>query len=298
MRARAELAVVQAPAAEGRTRSRVSRLRSDGPVLLRPAIATGAEPLRRWDLDGPGTARVARVAGAGGPLGGDDLRLRVDVGPGAALVLRDVSATVALPGPHGEVSHADTSVRVGRGATLVWLPEPVIAARGCDHRVSTLVDLDRGARLVVREELLLGRYGESQSPGTVRQRLRVCVEGRPVYDQEIAVGPGAPGWRGSAVTGGRPALGNVLVLDPEWGTGRYGLPLVEARADAALAALLPLSDAAVLLTALADDALALRRVLDAGLAGLEEASAPVSAPVRAPGGEPRTRQNCARIVGR
>lgn len=282
MRARAELAVALAPAAGGRTRSRVSRLRSDGPVLLRPAIATGAEPLRRWDLEGPGAARVARVAGAGGPLGGDDLRLRVDVGPGAALVLRDVSATVALPGPHGDVSRMDTSVRVGRGATLVWLPEPVIAARGCDHHVSTRVDLDRGARLVVREELLLGRYGEAETPGTVRQRLRVCVEGRPVYDQEIAVGPGAPGWQGAAVTGGRPALGNVLVLDPEWGTGRYGLPRVEARADAAL---LPLSDAAVLLTALADDALALRRVLDAGLAGLEDGAVPAEAPAAGPAPE-------------
>lgn len=221
------------------------------------------------------------MAGAGGPVGGDDLRLRVDVGPGAALVLRDVSATVALSGPHGDASRMDTAVRVGRGATLVWLTEPVIAARGCDHRVSTRVELDRGARLVVREVLLLGRYGESQSPGTVRQRqrqrLRVCVEGRPVYEQEIAVGSGAPGWRGSAVTGGRPALGNVLVLDPEWGTGRYGPPLVEARADAAL---LPLSDAAVLLTLLADDALALRHALDAGLAGLGAAARRPKRPCR------------------
>lgn len=255
-----------------------------------PAIATGAEPPRRRDLDGPGTARVARVAGAGGPVGGDDLRLRVDVGPGAARVLRDVSATVALPGPHGDASRMDTAVWVGRGATLVWLTERVIAARGCDHRVSTRVELDRCARLVVREELLLGRYAESQSPGTVRQwqwqRLRVCVEGRPVYDQEIAVGSGAPGWRGSAVTGGRPALGNVLVLDPDWGTGRYGPPLVEARAEAAL--LLPLSDAAVLLTLLtllADDALALRHALDAGLAGLEGGGSSAQAPLSAPESE-------------
>lgn len=100
------------------------------------------------------------------------------------------------------------------------------------------------------------------------------------------MGSGVPGWRGSAVTGGRPALGNVLVLDPEWGIGRHGPPLVEARADAAL--LLPLSDAAVLLTLLtllADDALALRHALDAGLAGLEGGGSSAQAPLSAPESE-------------
>lgn len=97
------------------------------------------------------------------------------------------------------------------------------------------------------------------------------------------MGSGAPGWRGSAVTGGRPALGYVLVLDPEWGIGRHGPPLVEARADAAL--LLPLSDAAVLLTLLADDALALRHALDAGLVGLEGGGSSAQASLSAPESE-------------
>ncbi|MDQ8708014.1 urease accessory protein UreD [Streptomyces sp. LHD-70] len=255
----------------GRGRSRVARLRSDGPLLLRPAIATGAEPLRRWSLAGPGTARISRAAGAAGPLGGDDLRFHVDVGTGAALVLRDVSATLALPGPHGEPSRIRMTVRVGRNATLVWLPEPVIAAHGCDHHISTEVVLEPGARLLLREELLLGRHGEQ--PGTVRQRLRVCQGDRPLYDQVLAVGPDTPGWQGPAVTGGRRALGSVLVVDPQWSTGRDGLPAVAARPDMAL---LPLSGPAVLVTALADDAIGLRRRLDDGVAELEKTASPVA----------------------
>ncbi|MER5437795.1 urease accessory protein UreD [Streptomyces sp. NPDC002790] len=244
--------------------SRIARLRSDGPLLLRPAIATGPTPLGRWNLAGPGTARVSRAAGTGGPLGGDDLRLHVDVGPGAALVLRDVSATVALPGPHAEPCHVTTTMSVGRDATLVWLPEPVIAAHRCDHHFVTRIDLAPGARLLVREELLLGRHGET--PGTVRQRLRVQLDGRPLHDQELALGPDVPGWHGPAVTGGRTALGSVLVVDPLWAHRPDQKPAVHA-ADGA--ALFPLSGPAVLAAALAPDSAALRHQLDACLTRLD-----------------------------
>ncbi|MFF1359211.1 urease accessory protein UreD [Streptomyces sp. NPDC058297] len=266
MRARAELAV-EGPG--GPAGSRIARLRSDGPLLLRPAIATGPEPFRRWGLAGPGTVRVARVAGTGGPLGGDDLRLHVDVGAGAALVLRDVSATVAQPGPHGEPCRIRTTVQVGQDATLTWLPEPVIAARGCDHHVTTYIDLMPGARLLLREELLLGRHGET--PGACRQRLRVCRSGRAEYDQELILGPDAPGWQGPVVTGGRRALGSLLVVDPYWESNPEALPAATSRPDTAL---LPLSASTVLFTALAEDALDLRRRLDAGLTELEEGAGP------------------------
>lgn len=78
----------------------------------------------------------------------------------------------------------------------------------------------------------------------------------------------------------RIGIGGAVGSGKTGGAGRYGPPLVEARADAAL--LLPLSDAAVLLTLLADDALALRHALDAGLAGLEGGSSSAQAPLSAP----------------
>lgn len=99
MRARAQLAVEHVTGPGGKDRSRISRLRSDGPLVLRPTIATGASPPRPWDLGETGAVRVARTAGAAGPLGGDDLRLDVDVGPRAALVLKDVSATWSCQDP-------------------------------------------------------------------------------------------------------------------------------------------------------------------------------------------------------
>ncbi|GAB3348849.1 urease accessory protein UreD [Modestobacter lapidis] len=253
MRARATLAT--ALAADGRTR--VATLHSQAPLTLRLTHPKGPEP---WTGHDAGAARVCVAASAAGPIGGDDYDLTVDVGAGSTLVLRDISATLLLPGPHGELSRLRTTVQVGAGATLVWLPEPVIAAHGCRHRSDIRVELGTGARLILSEQLLLGRHGEQ--PGSVVQHLRVRLAGRPLLNQQLAVGPGAAGWDGSAVIGDRRAIGSLVVVDPGW---------TEHPPEPALlgdAAVLPLAGPAVLVSALAPDALTLRRCLDTALARL------------------------------
>jgi urease accessory protein len=190
--------------------------------------------------------------------------LEVDVGAGAALVLRSVAATLALPGPHGQPSRSEVAVRVAANGIFVWLPGPLIAARGCRHHAITRVTLEPGARLFVREELLLGRHDEQ--PGTVHQRLRVTLGDCPRYDQELAIGPEALGWDGPAVTGGRTALGSLLVVDPVLDTAFAEQTPV---ATAAETALLRLNGTAVLVTALAHDGLAFRQYLNSSLAELE-----------------------------
>lgn len=191
------------------------------------------------------------------------------MGPGAALVLRSVAATLVLPGPHGTPSRSETTVRVAASGVFVWLPGPVIATQGCHHYSVTHVTLEPGARLLLREELLLDRYGEE--PGAIRQRLRVCLGNRPIHDQEIAVGPSATGWDGPAVTGGRRALGSLLIVDPVWEGDLVDVPTPAAGADTAL---LSLSGPAVLVSALAGDGLTLRHRLDAGLAEVEASLRP------------------------
>jgi urease accessory protein len=258
MRAHALLEAALVPES-GRTR--LTRLRSEPPLVLRLVNPAGREPLLRWNLGGRGAARVSLVAAAAGPIGGDRLRLDVVVGPGAVLVLRTVAASLVLPGPHGEPSSTGLGVHVAAGATLVWLPEPVIAAARCNHRSTTRISLERDARLLAREELILGRHGEA--PGTISQRLRVMLDGRPLHDQELRIGPETGGWEGAAVTGGRRALGSLLVVDPALDAAD---PAAVADADSAL---LPLRGAAVLLTALGSDSGAVRRRLDEGLKSLE-----------------------------
>lgn len=255
MSARARLATEHLPET-GRTV--VSELCSQAPLLLRLTLPKGPEP---WTAGSPDVARVCVAAGAAGPVGGDRLELDVEVGAGSTLVLSDVSPTLLLPGPGGERSTTRTRITVGPGGTLVWTPEPVIAAAGSHHLNDIGIDLAEGARLLMRDELVLGRHAEA--PGTVHQRVRVRYGGRPLHHQDLGLGDRVPEWRSPAVAHGLPAVGSVLVVDP---ARHHGDPCADAMTGTT--AVLPLSGPGVLISGLAPDALALRRALDAALCGL------------------------------
>jgi urease accessory protein len=219
-------------------------LESDGPLALRRTRATGPR------------ARVTVVGAMTAPLGGDRLAVEADVRDGARLTVDAAAATVALPGRDAGHARYDVRLTVGEDAELCWLPEQLVSARGSDLRMRTVVDLAATARLVLREEQVLGRHGEE--PGTLATRLTVRRAGRLLLDQELAYGPGAPGgWDGGAVLAGNRAVGQLLVVDPA-----YDGKAAEPRLIGDCAALAPLAGPAVLVTAVAPDALRLRRVLD------------------------------------
>ncbi|MEU4210913.1 urease accessory protein UreD [Streptomyces sp. NPDC026206] len=228
-------------------------------------VLDGAGPfaLRRLRPHGP-QARVALVGAMSAPLGGDLLALTAEAEAGAALRFTTTAATIALPGRTGAPAVYDTLIRAGDGARVCWLPEPLISAQGSDLRMTTRVGLAATARLVFREEQVLGRAGER--PGRLAARLTVRRAGRPLFDQELRYGPGAPGWDGGAVLGGHRAVGQLLVVDPAF--ERH--PVV-ARPLGATAALTPLAGPAALVSAVAPDALVLRKLLDWGLSQLNAA---------------------------
>nr|WP_241833112.1 urease accessory protein UreD [Streptomyces caatingaensis] len=225
-----------------------------GGTALPVLAGEGPFALRRTGRRGGPEASVTLVGAMSAPLGGDRLTLTVRVEPGAALRFTTTAATLALPGRTGARATYDTRITVGEGARLHWLPEPLISAHGSDLWTTTRVELAPTARLVLREEQVLGRAGER--PGRLRSRLTVCRAGRPLYDQELSYGPGAPGWDGGAVLGGHRAVGQLLVVDP-----RLADEPEESRPVGPTAALMPLAGPAVVLTAVAPDALELRRVL-------------------------------------
>ncbi|MEU2713148.1 urease accessory protein UreD [Streptomyces sp. NPDC007205] len=236
--------------ADGRGGTVLPVLDGEGPLALRRTRAGGTE------------AKVMVVGAMSGPLGGDRFTLTARVEEGARLHVGSAAATLALPGQAKGEARYDVRLDVADGAELHWLPEQLISARGSDLYVTTRAELTAGARLVLREEQVLGRAGEE--PGRLTSRLTVRVAGRTVLDQELSYGPGAPGgWDGPAVLAGHRAVGQLVVVRPE-----FAERPVEARMVGECAALIPLAGPAVLVSAVAPDALRLRRVLDGALTSL------------------------------
>jgi urease accessory protein len=229
--------------ADGHGRTRLAVLHGEAPLLLRRT--------------GPGPAVVVHlIGGAAGPLGGDDLRLDVEVGPGARLTVRSVAASLALPGPKGGASRMHVRATVGEGAALRWHPEPLIAATGCDHDVVTEVRVADGGALTWRDDVVCGRHGEA--PGDVRLTTTIRYADRPLYHHDLAVGPAAPGWSEAAVLGGGGAVGSLIVVDPAWSAD--GPPT--ARVLGPDAALMPLAGPAFLAMAVAADSRGVCAALD------------------------------------
>ena len=231
MRARARVVAES----DGRGGTRLAVLRSEAPLVLRATADA-----------------LYLVGGAGGPLGGDDLALEIEVGTGAALTVRTAAAAVALPGdgPSNVVVHAT----VASGGALRWLPEPVVAAKGCVHHMRAFLDLERSAEVEWREELVLGRHGETS--GSVVTVTNADLESAPLLRHELALGPCFPASSGPAITAAARAVGSVLLVGP-------GLPNSSAVLGAS-AAVLPLANGGVQVLAVADGARALRRLLEMG----------------------------------
>ncbi|WP_405704056.1 urease accessory protein UreD [Streptomyces sp. NBC_00069] len=231
--------------ADGRGGTALPLLAGEGPLALRRTRGTAAE------------AGVMLVGAMSAPLGGDHLRVEAAAGPGARLALASAAATLALPGRGGEPARYDVRLTLAEDAAVRWLPEPLVSVRGSDLRVHTRAELAPTARLLLREEQVLGRTGEE--PGLLRSRLAVIRGGTPLLDQELACGPGAPGgWDGPAGLAGHRALGQLLVVDPAFAASPPAAAVLGE-----FAAVTPLAGPAVLVTALAPDALRLREVLDA-----------------------------------
>ncbi|MFJ8281424.1 urease accessory protein UreD [Streptomyces griseoviridis] len=236
--------------ADGRGGTSLPVLEGDGPLAPRRTRGSGDE------------ARVMLVGAMSGPLGGDRFAVRAAVESGARLRVGSAAATIALPGQAKGEARYDVRLDIAEGAELAWLPEQLISAAGSDLYVTTRVEAGEGARLVLREEQVLGRFGEE--PGRLTSRLTLRIGGRLVLDQELACGPGAPGgWDGPAVLGGHRAVGQLLLVRPE-----FAADPPRARLLGEGAALVPLVGPAVLVTAVAADARLLRRVLNEALGQL------------------------------
>ncbi|MEM8620793.1 MAG: urease accessory protein UreD [Actinomycetota bacterium] len=146
--------------------------------------------------------RILLVGSAAAPVGGDDLRTEVRVGPGATARIGSAAATLIWPAPTttdgmARPSSSITHAIVDDGGCLEWHPEPMVSLVGSVHRAATVVELAEVARCSIVEELALGRHGEPA--GQLELTLRVRRAGRALIAHSERFGPHAHG-AGSVVS--------------------------------------------------------------------------------------------------
>lgn len=201
----------------------------------------------RWD----GTTLWLVGSGAS-PVGEDHVRVRVDVGPGVAVAVRSVAATMVYAA-RATGTRWDTELRVAAGASVDWRPEPVILTERARHHATTTVHAATGADVTLDEVLVLGRAGEAT--GALRTSLDVRIDDAPVL--LTSMDTSLPGWSGPGGVDGASVVAHRVRI----GTG--ALPLSDV-AEPRAAGLRPAPGCLLAIAATPGVAEA-RRSLDAAL---------------------------------
>jgi urease accessory protein len=224
-------------------------------AVVRPGVlaevVSGPPLTLRQVRAGAGNVGLCLVGTAAGPLAGDELRLSVDIAPGAHAHLVAAGASIA----QGGASTMRTDVRVGAGGRLDADPGALIVSASARVDVELFLALEPTAALSWREVVVLGRTGEPSGKATLR--WDITRGGRALLRQHIDLAdPALVGWPG--MTAGCRVLLSELRIGPavDARTVVHGDTAVTHR----------LADGATLTTVLAPSAAAAQQVLDrAGL---------------------------------
>lgn len=192
-----------------RTRIRVSPSEA-GPCRVRTAIshsdATAAAVRPMLTSRGSTHARISLVPEGALLLAGDTVEIDITVDPGGRLDLDEPSGTVAFD-MRGGTARWHVRVELGADAVLTWAGQPFVVSAGADVDRSLQVRYAPGARLAIRETLVLGRYGEP--PGTVRQTATVLERPyRPVLLEDLPLDADSATW----LLGGHRVMTSVLYV--------------------------------------------------------------------------------------
>jgi urease accessory protein len=126
----------------------------------------------------------------GGLVGGDAIRLGLDVEAGACALLQTQASTKIYRSPLGASSALEA--RVAEGGLLVVLPDPTVCFQGASYAQDQRVVLGSEASLVMVDWLTAGRRacGERWLFDSYASRLAIAAEQRPVLVDAVLLSAG------------------------------------------------------------------------------------------------------------
>lgn len=172
--------------------------------------ASGAEGLAEQ------AAQVMVMSTSAGIMAGDDQRVRVAVGAGAALQVTTQAFEKVHRMEPGQSASRATELIVEDGGYLDYSPQPMIPFAGSAYAAETEARLGGpGARLVYEEVLSCGRAARGERFGyrSFRNRVRVDVAGTPVYLDNALYDPQAMPMEDLGFYEGFSHLGNLVLVN-------------------------------------------------------------------------------------
>lgn len=164
-----------------------------------------------------GRMEAVLINSSGGLTGGDRLGWGFHAGAGTHLTLT-TQACEKIYKAAADTALVETSISVGEGACLHWLPQESILFDRASLTRRLEVDLHETAEFVGVEAILLGRkaMGEAMREGLVRDRWRIRRDGKLVHAEELALsGAVADIAAEQAVLGGNVAFATLLYVGPK-----------------------------------------------------------------------------------
>ncbi|WP_255363305.1 urease accessory protein UreD [Geodermatophilus sp. DSM 45219] len=174
------------PVGSGRTALAAALYRTLGGEYDLVVVTNDVYTTEDADFLRPDTVHL--VATTLGPLGGDDVTVRLVVAAGARLGVRAVAAAVALP-PRAAGAPSVQRVRATVAGQLDLAPEPTVVASGAHHVAELAAGLVTDGVLTAAEGA--ARRG-GEEPGRRIGTPRVASEDRPLVHTTVDLGPGAP----------------------------------------------------------------------------------------------------------
>ena len=129
---------------------------------------------------------------SGGILSGDSLDLSIDARAQTRVQVTSVGATrIYRRREGGETARLSTSIRVGEGATLEYLPDVVIPFSGSRFSQSTIVSIGLNAGFIWWESVAAGRIasGEEFAFDRLRSEVSICSNTRPIALERYSLTP-------------------------------------------------------------------------------------------------------------
>jgi urease accessory protein len=183
--------------------------------------------------EGPAVSHVYLLHPPGGIVGGDRLRVEVQVAGGAHVLLTTPAATKVYR-TAGPGAAQEATLVVARGGVLEWLPQETILHDGADVSLATRVRLESGARFLGLDLLCFGLPASPDaagfSRGRCRQQLEVWRDDSPVLLERGRFDGDGPVHGACWGLAGAPVLG-TFVASPAPAACASLLAAIRARAE-------------------------------------------------------------------